>query len=80
MRSRLDLANIEVLDEPMAAVLRAKSPAERSAMIGAAHRTAKGLMAAGVRVLHPEWDETQVRREVLRRLLHGTAGPTPIRN
>ena len=78
MRSRLDPANMEVLYEQMTALLRTKTPADRIAMIGAAHRTAKHLMAAGVRILHPDWDENQVRSEMLRRLLHGTSGPPPI--
>ncbi len=64
--------SIEVLDEKMVAILREKTPAQKVAMVAAAHRTARMLARAGVRHLHPEWPERQVQAEVLRRLTHGT--------
>ena len=64
--------NIEVVDEQMAAILRSKTPAERIAMTSAAHRTARLLASAGVRFQHPDWDESQVQREVVRRVCGGT--------
>ena len=73
MKLRLDDGQIEVLDDAVAEVLRHKSPAERVAMIGAAHRTARHLLAAGIRQRQPDWDEEQVEAEVRRRLLGGTA-------
>lgn len=72
MKWRLDPGQIEVLDDASADVLRCKTPAERIEMIAAAHRTARQLMAAGVRHQHPEWEEQQVQAEVLRRLTCGT--------
>ncbi len=59
---------IEVVDEQMAAILREKTPAEKVAMIAAAHRTARMLARAGARHLHPDWSEEQIQKEVLRRM------------
>lgn len=59
---------VEVIDDDLADVLRTKSPAEKIQMVGAANRTARILAAAGVRFLHPDWDENQVEAEVLRRI------------
>ena len=67
MQRRLDRGQIEVVDPRVADVLRAKTPAERIAMIGEARRTALLLATAGVRYQHPAWDDTQVEAEVLRR-------------
>ena len=71
MKWRLDRGQIEVLDEALAEVLRRKTPAEKIQMIGAAHRTARQLIAAGVRQQHPEWDDARVEAEMLRRLTRG---------
>jgi len=71
MARPVKLEDIEVVDEDLAKVLREKTPAQRVAMIGDAHRTARQLTAAGVRILHAEWDEDRVQREVTQRLLHG---------
>ena len=62
----------EVVDDAMAEVLRAKSPAEKVAMICAANRTARSLAAAGVRYSHPEWNEDQIQLEVIKRVCGGT--------
>lgn len=63
---------IETIDDEMAEVLRRKTPTEKVAMICAANRTARLLAAAGARFQHPEWDETQIRAEVLKRVSSGT--------
>lgn len=62
----------DVIDDDLAAVLRAKTPAEKIAMVDAANRTARLLAAAGVRHLHPEWTEEQVQTEAIRRVTGGT--------
>lgn len=69
---RLDDGQIEVVDDAMADIMRQKTPAEKVAMIGNAHRMAKRLMASGIRRMHPDWSEEVIREEVCRRLLHGT--------
>lgn len=72
MRYSIDPRNIEVIDEELAKVLRKKTPAERVEMISAAHRTARMLAAAGIRYQHPDWQESQVQQEVIRRVCGGT--------
>ncbi len=63
---------VEVIDEQMVEILRQKTIAEKIAMVGAAHRTARNLIRCGVKMQHPEWTEQDVHDEVLRRLLNGT--------
>ncbi len=71
MKWRLDPGQIEVVGEDMAAIYRAKSPAERVAIACQAHRTARLLLAARIQSLHPNWTEAEVNREVSRRLIRG---------
>ena len=66
-----DPRRIEVIDEATAAAIRAMTPSERLAITGRAHRTARRLVAAGVRNRHPDWTEEQVNREVARRMRGG---------
>ena len=63
---------VDVIDDVLADALRTKSPAEKIQMVGAANRTARILAAAGIRYQHPDWHETQVHAEVLRRVCGGT--------
>jgi hypothetical protein len=62
---------IEVIDRVYAAILAAKTPAERAWMIGDCHRSARILLAAGERVRHPDWSDQQVLLEVSKRLVDG---------
>jgi hypothetical protein len=71
-RRPLDWRRIEIVDPDMAAVLRTKTPAEKIAMVGAAHRTARMLIETSVRRQHPDWDSQAISREVAKRLLRGT--------
>jgi hypothetical protein len=68
----IDSRKIEVIDGDLAAVLRAKTPAERVEMISAANRTARLLAAAGIRYQHPDWSDEQVQAEVIKRVCGGT--------
>lgn len=68
---RLDPGQIEVVDESIAAILRQKTPAERIAMVCAAHRTAREILTARIRSQHPDWTDEQIRLEVARRLTRG---------
>lgn len=68
---RLDMGQIEVVDEAMAAILRSKTPAERIAMAAAAHRMAREMLAARIRSQHADWTDEQVQSEVARRLTRG---------
>lgn len=64
---------IEVIDRTYAAILAAKSPAERVAMAADAHRSARTMIQARLSQLLPDANPAERRREFLRRLLgHGT--------
>jgi hypothetical protein len=68
---------VEVIDRTCAAILAAKTPAERVAMMGSMHRTARLMARSRVRELDPHASPEERKREYLRRPLgHGTiAGP-----
>ena len=62
---------VEVIDRVYAAILAAKTPAERARMIGDCHRSARILLVAGERTRHPDWSEQQVSLAVSKRLVDG---------
>ncbi len=64
---------VEILDDAMAAVLRAKSPAERLAIANGMWRSARRIIEAVLRAEQPDWTDEQIRREVARRMSHGAA-------
>lgn len=68
---KIDPSRIETVDEEMAAVLRAKTGAERlriaSGMVAAARR----MLASHLAAEHPDWDERRVQEEVARRIASG---------
>jgi hypothetical protein len=72
MKSPLDPRKIEMLDEAMVALLRAKSPVQRLAMGFDCNRTARLVVAGHLRTLHSDWTEEQTQAEVARRMLLGT--------
>jgi hypothetical protein len=62
---------IEVIDRAYAAILAARTPAERAWMIEDCNRTARIILAAGERTRDPIWSEEQVARAVSKRILDG---------
>jgi hypothetical protein len=69
MSRKIDPQRIEVVDDAIAEILRSKSVTERIAMAADANDTARCLVAAGVRHAHPEWSESDMQREIARRML-----------
>jgi hypothetical protein len=69
MDSRLQ--RIEIIDDKVAEVLRAKTDAERFAMLDRSWRFARQMIEAMIVHEHPDWSEDRVRREVVRRMSHG---------
>jgi hypothetical protein len=69
----LDPKKVEVVDDAVAAVLRDKTPAQRVEMAFQAEALARTLMAAGVKSRHPEWNAEEIKREVARIWLLGSA-------
>ena len=70
---RLDSGQIEVLDDAMAEVLRRKSPAERIRIGFTIWSSARSMLTAHLKKIHPDWDPKNIEQEVARRLLHGTS-------
>jgi len=68
---RLDLGQIEVVDDAVAEILRAKTPAERIALALEAGETARAMLIAQIRARHPDWADAQVQAEVARRWARG---------
>ncbi|MFY9270258.1 MAG: hypothetical protein WAO55_10995 [Candidatus Manganitrophaceae bacterium] len=69
---RLDPGQIEVMDDTMVEVLRQKEPWERIAIGFSLWESAWNRLVSLLTGLHPEWSEDQVRREVVKRMSHGT--------
>ncbi len=63
----IDVRRIEVLDEAMVEVLRAKTPAERVAMVFDAERTMRLMLQAKLHEQYPHWDDRRIVREIARR-------------
>jgi hypothetical protein len=61
----------EVLDDRVAEILRAKTPAERLAMTFRMWSFARDLIRRVIAREHPEWSEAEVARETARRMSHG---------
>lgn len=59
------------MSDEMAEVLRAMTGAERLKIANGMFNTARRLIQARVRSLHPDWTDEQVNAETARRLSHG---------
>ena len=68
---RLAHDQIEIMDETMAEVLRAKTPAERLQIGFGFWTSAQKMLQTHLATQHPDWDAARVSREVARRLSHG---------
>lgn len=68
---RLDAGQIEVLDEAMVEVLRAKTPAERVAIGLDCQRTVRLRITSHLRTQYPDWSEAKIADETARRILRG---------
>ncbi|MCZ2340980.1 MAG: hypothetical protein LC104_04190 [Bacteroidales bacterium] len=65
-----DPHRIEVISDDVVRMMKSKTPAEKIALVGTANRTGRLLMAAGIRILHPDWTEEQVQQEIILRMNH----------
>lgn len=68
---RLDLGQIEVVDERVAAVLRRKSGAERLRIASGLFRAAREIILSRLRQDHADWTAEQIESECARRVSHG---------
>lgn len=63
--------HIEAVSPEMAAILRAKTGAERLAIASSLYASARRMLMSHLRSTHPDWDEPRIVREAARRLSHG---------
>ena len=67
---RLDPQRIEVMDDDMAEVLRAKSGSERLQIAFGMYESARRMLTSMLQADHADWSAEQVQQEVARRLAH----------
>lgn len=65
-----DPRRIEILDDEMAQIFRAKTGAERLRIAFGMWESARRMLTSMLTADHPEWSAEEVRREVARRLAH----------
>ena len=70
-KMRLDRGQIEVVDDFMADVLRAKTAAERIRIGFDLWTSTRHMLLAHLRKTHPDWNDERIKEEVARRLSHG---------
>lgn len=70
---------IEVMDDAMAEVIRAKTGAERLSIASGMYASARRMLLSHLRSEHSDWDEARVQEEAARRLSHGAVGPSALR-
>lgn len=70
-RLNRDLRNIELISDDLVLLWRSKTPAEKLEIVFGMWETARLLIAAHVKSIHPDWDDDKIAREVARRLSHG---------
>lgn len=61
-------------DPALISILRLQTPAQKLAVLDAMWRSARTLVAAGVRAQHPNWSEANLAQEVAARMSHGAVG------
>ncbi len=70
-RMSIDPRRIELLDPFVLKTLQSKTPEERLQMVFECNRTARKIMAGGLRNQHPDWTEEQIQAEIARRMADG---------
>jgi len=64
---------IEAVDDVMGKILKQKSPFERLEIAFGLWRSARKQLFFYLRSLHPDWDDTKIHNEVIKRISHGAA-------
>ncbi len=65
--------NIEIIDDTMAEVFKEKTPQQRLAIAFSMWSSAKKQLTNYLRSEHPDWNNTMIQKEVVKRLSHGAA-------
>jgi hypothetical protein len=69
---RLDNRQIEVIDDNVAEILKKKTGQERLEMVWDSWTYFNKRLEAHIKNSHPEWTQEDIRKEMVRRVLHGT--------
>jgi len=69
---KIDLKRIEVVDDVVAEILKRKTPQERIKIGFDLWTSARNMLTAHLKSIHPDWSKEVLAREVARRLSHGT--------
>ena len=65
-------AQVEVVDDAVAAILRGKSGAEKIRMVAGGWPLLRAMHASQIRRDHPDWPEETVQSETSRRMANGS--------
>jgi Rv0078B-related antitoxin len=65
-------AQVEVVDDAIADILRRKTPLEKLQMIASGWELLRAMHASQVRRAHPDWDEARVQAETSARMANGS--------
>ncbi|MGH9362208.1 MAG: hypothetical protein ACRD2T_09840 [Thermoanaerobaculia bacterium] len=68
----IDRRELEVVDETVVAVLRAKTGAERLRIASGMIEAARRMLASHLATEHPDWDSHRIGEEVSRRIAGAT--------
>lgn len=71
IKNKLELRQIEVVDDVIAEILRQKTPAQRIEIGFKLWSSARKMLKAHLKSSHPDWEDKQISQEVARRLSHG---------
>jgi hypothetical protein len=69
---RTDDREPEIVEDEMAAVFRAKTPAERLRVAFGMWSSTRNMLERLLRSQHPDWDDRTVKAEVAKRMSHAT--------
>ena len=65
---------MEMVDLRVAEILSLKTPDERLHIAFQMWEMAREIVKGSVEKQHPEWDDSEIKREVARRMSHGAMG------
>lgn len=69
---KLNKGQIEVIDDRVAEILKKKTGQERLKMVWDSWTYFNKRLEAHLKNAHPEWTQEEIRKEIVKRVLHGT--------
>jgi len=68
----LESFHIDIIDEIMVDIYKQKSPSERLKIAFGLWNSARTQLLYNLRSLWPDWDEDKIKREIAKRISHGS--------